>query len=99
STAAGQKGTPVANGIAATEFIDSSLVNGTTYYYQVASASAAGVGTPTAQVSAKPLALGTPASVKAVAGDARATLSWNAATSAASYNIFRATQSGQEGDT
>jgi len=101
STVAGAQGDLITSG-AATGFLNTNLTNGMTYYYRVASSNANGSSVPSAQVSAKPVAPPTPpapTSLTAAPGNAEVTLNWQAAAGAVSYNIYRSTTSGGQGDT
>ncbi|MFO0930667.1 MAG: malectin domain-containing carbohydrate-binding protein [Gemmataceae bacterium] len=51
--------TPYQTGLTSTTFTDNSVGNGVTYYYQIAAVNAAGEGTRSAEVSARPAAVGT----------------------------------------
>ena len=79
-------------------FTDSSVTNGTTYYYVVQTLTAAGSSADSAPVSATPGAPGgspgAPANLKATPGDAVVTLTWTASAGATGYNVKRATTSG-----
>jgi fibronectin type 3 domain-containing protein len=88
-----QIGTP-----ASTSYTDTSLTNGTTYYYVVSAIDSAGESTNSAQVSAQPVATATtaaaPTNLSATAGNAQVSLTWSASTGATSYHVKRATTSG-----
>jgi fibronectin type 3 domain-containing protein len=79
-------------------YTDSSVTNGTTYYYVVQTLTAAGSSANSPQVSATPGAPGgppvAPANLKATPGDAVVTLTWTASAGATGYNVKRATTSG-----
>lgn len=95
STSDGGPYTPVAQ-TAATNFIDSSLVNGTTYYYVVSATNRAGESADSTAVSVTPRAL-TPAApddLAAVAGDSQVSLSWMPVTTATAYHVKRSTIDG-----
>ena len=90
--------TLLATGVTGTSFVQSSLNNGTTYYYQVSSVNALGEGSPSSEVAVTPktLAPPTPINVTAAAGDGQVSLNWTAASDAQSYNIYRSTDAGDE---
>jgi len=79
-------------------YTDSSVTNGTAYYYVVSSLNAAGESADSAQVSATPEAPGvpppTPTNLTATPGNAVVTLTWTASTGATGYNVKRATTDG-----
>lgn len=81
-----------------TSFTDTSLVNGTTYYYVITAANAAGESANSTQVSASPAAQmaipGAPASVAATPGDAQVSLTWAASSGATGYRVKRSTTNG-----
>ena len=73
-----------------TTYRDTSVVNGTMYYYVVTSVAADGESTPTGEIAATPVVQPlAPATVLARAGDRQITLSWSASTNAATYNVKR----------
>jgi fibronectin type 3 domain-containing protein len=81
-----------------TSFVDTTVTNGTKYFYVVSAVNSAGEsansvevnGTPVAPVQPPP----TPAGLAATAGNAQVSLSWTASTGATSYNVKRSTASG-----
>jgi fibronectin type 3 domain-containing protein len=87
---------------ASTSYTDSSVANGTTYYYVVSSLDSAGESTNSAQVSATPVSAATltptppaaPTGLAANSGNAQVTLTWTATSGATSYHVKRATASG-----
>ena len=89
-------GMPVATGVPGTSLTLESLDNGTTYYFRVATESAAGVSTPSGEASATPVAAPTApvTGLQATAGNARVDLSWTALAGASSYIVYRGTSSG-----
>jgi cellulose 1,4-beta-cellobiosidase len=81
-----------------TSYTDTSVTNGTTYYYVVSALDSAGESANSAQVSAKPVAPATapatPTGLSATPGNAQVALSWSASSGAAGYHVKRATTSG-----
>ncbi len=77
-------------------FTDSSVANGTAYFYVVSALNAAGESANSAEVSATPKAAppAAPANLTAVAGNAEVSLTWSASGGATSYHVKRATTSG-----
>jgi hypothetical protein len=55
STTSGGSYTDVATGVTATSYLDTGLVNGTTYYYVVAATNSYGLSSDSAEASAKPV--------------------------------------------
>jgi fibronectin type 3 domain-containing protein len=88
-----QFGTPVSP-----TYTDTSVTDGTTYYYVVSAINLAGESANSAEVSALPVAPisipAVPTGLSAAPGDGLVTLSWSASSSAASYNVKRSTTSG-----
>jgi glucuronoarabinoxylan endo-1,4-beta-xylanase len=74
-------------------FNDTGLTNGTTYYYVITAYNSSGVGARSSEVSATPLSPG-PTGLLVSLGDARVTLTWNAASGATAYNVKRALTAG-----
>ncbi len=103
ATSSGGQGTvPVQTGITGTTFTDIGLTNGTVYYYKVAAVGDGGTSGMSNQASAKPTLPALPSAptgFAANAGNTQITLSWNSVNGATSYNLFRATTSGGQGDT
>ena len=89
--------TTVATNLNVTNYIDTALVNGTTYYYVVTAANLAGESANSAEVSVTPQLAVPPAPVNATAKSVSVrhiNLSWTSSLSAETYNIKRATVSG-----
>ena len=80
----------VVNNIAALNYDDSSVVNGTTYYYIVTATNPLGEGPASPEANATPaVTLAAPANLTAKVGDARVTVSWQPVPGAATYNVKR----------
>ncbi len=82
--------------VAMTSYTDTSVANGTTYYYVVSAVNAGGSSANSTAASATPQAPLPPAppvpsGLTATAGDARVTLGWNASSGATSYSVKRGT--------
>ena len=87
----------IATGVTATNYNDTGLAAGTTYYYVVSAVNAGGESTNSIQVSATTL-MAAPAAPAGLTATAVSTnqinLTWNAVTNAASYNVKRSTTNG-----
>jgi DNA-binding beta-propeller fold protein YncE/fibronectin type 3 domain-containing protein len=97
STTSGGPYSTIATGVASTSFLDTTVVNGTTYYYVVTAVNAAGESGNSNQASATPQLQppGAPTDLVAVGLNNRVDLSWNAPSGGAtSYRVKRATTSG-----
>jgi hypothetical protein len=78
-------------------YTDSSVTNGTSYYYVVSALDAAGESASSGQASATPVAPpvpGAPASLAATPGDAQVSLTWSGSNGATGYRVRRATTNG-----
>ncbi len=79
-------------------YMDSSVINGTAYYYVVSALAAAGESANSAAAGATPEAPPgapmTPAGLKAFPGNARASLTWSAGSGATGYHVKRSTTNG-----
>jgi starvation-inducible outer membrane lipoprotein len=78
--------------VAGTNFVNTGLANGTTYYYVVSASNASGAGPNSSQVSATPQV--PPPSLTAIAGNAQVSLSWTLSSGAVSYIVESATVNG-----
>jgi fibronectin type 3 domain-containing protein len=97
-TAGGESATPLATGIASVSYPDTTVTNGTKYYYKIAAVNAGGIGAQSAEASAtpQPPAPSAPAGLTATAGNATVTLNWTASSGATSYNVYRGTTAAGE---
>jgi fibronectin type 3 domain-containing protein len=79
-----------------TNYTNTGLTNGTTYYYVVSAVNSAGQSANSSQVSATPQVGVPPAptNVTATAGNGQVGLSWSASSGATSYNVKRSTTNG-----
>jgi len=81
-----------------TSFADTTVMNGTKYFYVVSAVNSAGESANSAEVNATPVAPAqpppTPTGLAATPGNAQVSLAWNASTGATSYNVKRSTTSG-----
>lgn len=95
ATVAGGPYLTIASGQTGTSYTDTTVTNGTTYYYVVTSVGAS-TGTNSAEVSATPSLPTPPAPTNLVAtgSNGSVALSWSAAANATTYTIRRATTSG-----
>jgi fibronectin type 3 domain-containing protein len=82
--------------VTATNWLNTGLTNGTTYYYVVAGTNVLGDGPNSVQASATPFAVipGQPTGLVAKGGDAKVTLTWNATLNASFYRVRRGTAPG-----
>ena len=82
----------------ATNFTDTGLTNGTTYFYVVSALNSTGESANSTQASATPVAPtqppAAPTSLQATPGNAQVTLTWTASATATSYNVKRGTTTG-----
>jgi fibronectin type 3 domain-containing protein len=81
-----------------TNFIDTGLANGITYFYVVSAVNSTGESANSTQTSATPAAPtqppATPSGLTATAGNAQIALTWTATSGAASYHVKRSTTTG-----
>jgi subtilase family serine protease len=99
SASAGAEGTtPVKSGITATSYTATGLTAGQQYFFEVVAVNAGG-SSPTSTEASGTVLPATPTGLAATAGNATASLTWTAATGAATYNIYEGTAAGAEGTT
>ena len=102
-TAAGAEGTtPIMTGVTGKTFLDNTVTNGTTYYYEITAVTSSGETGKSNEASATPAPLpapAAPANLTANAGDRFNSLTWSAVSAATSYNVYRSTASESEGNT
>jgi len=107
TTSGGESATPIATNVASTTYTDSTVTNGTKYYYKVAAVNGGGTSSMSTEASATPqsptsTAPNPPTGLAATAGNATVTLRWTAPTGTTgtiTYNVFRGTASGGENTT
>ncbi len=81
--------------VPATAFIDTTVTNGTVYYFTISAQNSGGESTPSAPVAASPIAPPpAPSGLQLSAGNRRVSLAWSASPRATSYGVRRATTSG-----
>lgn len=88
-----------AGAVTAPSYTDTTVANGTTYYYTVSAVNGSSVETANSAVEAAATPMApppVPAGVAATAGNMQVSLSWSASAGAARYNVKRSTTSGQE---
>jgi fibronectin type 3 domain-containing protein len=83
---------------ASDNFVDTTVTNGTKYFYEVSAVNATGESANSNEVSATPTtpatAPPTPTGLQAIGGNSQISLTWNASTGATSYNVKRSTTTG-----
>jgi outer membrane protein assembly factor BamB len=88
----------VASGVTATSFTDTTVTNGTKYFYVVSAQNAAGESANSNEVSATPTGGATPPPAPTLAtptaGNNQVSLSWSASAGASTYNVKRTLTSG-----
>jgi fibronectin type 3 domain-containing protein len=83
----------VASNVYEPYYTDTTVTNGTTYYYVVTATNASGdsANSNVVSVTPSPTSLPYPSNLVAIAGDKQVSLTWMAATGASSYNVKRST--------
>ena len=80
---------------ATSPFLQTAIVNGSTYYYIITASNSAGESVPSAEFSASPgvpvVAPGAPAAITASAGDGQVALTWDPVAGATSYTVYWST--------
>jgi len=96
ATASNMQGTtPVATGVTTASYVSTGLVNNTAYFFKVAAVNSAGAGALSGEAAATPVGIPpAPAGLTATAGNQSVTLNWQAAPTAATYNVYRGTTAG-----
>jgi fibronectin type 3 domain-containing protein len=98
ATTSGGPYATIALGVGATSFVNSGLVNGTTYYYVVRAVNGDGQSGNSNQAQATPGIVvpppPAPAGLVASAGNGQVVLTWGASAGATSYTVRRSTASG-----
>jgi DNA/RNA endonuclease G (NUC1) len=83
------------NNVAVASYDDTSVTNGTAYFYKVSAVNGRGEGSDSAEASATPAAgPAAPSPVSIAVGDAKVILSWPSVAGATSYTVKRGTVSG-----
>jgi fibronectin type 3 domain-containing protein len=95
STTAGGPYTSVASNVTGSPYTDTTVTNGTTYYYVITAVNATGESANSAQVSATPQAplpaAPTVPTLTGQSGNSQNTLTWTASSGATSYEVKRST--------
>ena len=98
STVSGGPYGTIASNLTGTSHLDTTVTNGTTYYYVVSGFNAAGEGPDSNQASATPQVPQLPAAPTGVSATSpskkKITVSWNAVSGATSYTVKRGTTNG-----
>src|ERR1019366_1330835 len=94
-TASGGPYSSIATGVTTASYTDTTVTNGTPYYYVVQAVNSNGASGNSNQASTTPTGPPVaPTNLTATAGNAQVLLSWTASSGATSYNVLRGTASG-----
>jgi fibronectin type 3 domain-containing protein len=104
TTAGGESTSPIRSGITTLDWVDTSVTNGTKYFYKIRGVNQAGMSGLSNEGSATPtpapVAPSAPTSLDATAtGTLTIKLTWGAGANATSYQVFRGTASGGQSST
>jgi fibronectin type 3 domain-containing protein/C1A family cysteine protease len=87
--------TTIASNVTSTVFVNSGLVNGTIYYYQVLAQNSYGISVPSPKLTAKPFGLpATPTSITIAAASSQIQIQWKPSLWATSYTVKRSLTKG-----
>lgn len=103
TSAGGESTTAIATGITTTTYTDTSVNNGTAYYYKITAVNGGGASTLSNEAYATPTAPtgppSAPTNVIVITGNNQVTLTWTACARATSYSIYCGTTPGCENAT
>ena len=92
TTTSGSGYTAIAYSLAGTSYTDTSVTDGTAYYYEIVAVNSGGQSAGSAQAAGEPIA--PPTNLTAASNNGPVTLTWTAPPGATSFNIKRAVISG-----
>jgi len=101
TTSGGEGSTAIASNVTGAAYNDSTVTNGTNYFYKVAAVNAGGTGAKSTEASATPSS-SLPLAPNGVRAQSQAyngsiTVYWNTVATATSYSVYRSTTPGGEG--